>query len=125
MTLVSTSDKDMAQLVNDGVTLVNTMSIPCWTGKALRRSSAWPEQMIDYLALVGDSSDNIPGVPKVGAKTAAKWLASMKRRHIIAHAGEIKGKVGESLREHVDQLDCRRNSPRSAVTLRWNWNRRT
>ncbi|MDH3545662.1 MAG: DNA polymerase I, partial [Gammaproteobacteria bacterium] len=104
--LVSTSDKDMAQLVNDNVTLVNTMS-----GDVMRRDEVkqkfdvYPEQIIDYLALVGDSSDNIPGVPKVGAKTAAKWLnlyASVD--NIIEHADEIKGKVGESLREHIDQL---------------------
>ena len=73
--LVSTVDKDMAQLVGDKVTLVNTM-----TGQVLDRDNVkkkfdvFPEQIIDYLALVGDSSDNIPGVPRVGAKTAAKWL---------------------------------------------------
>jgi DNA polymerase-1 len=104
--VVSTSDKDMAQLVTDGVTLVNTM-----TGSKMDRDGVkekfdvWPEQIIDWLALVGDSSDNIPGVPKVGAKTAAKWLNEYASADgIVEHADEIKGKVGESLREHVEQL---------------------
>ena len=66
---------------------------------------SFPEQIIDWLALVGDSSDNIPGVPKVGAKTAAKWLNQYESAAgILENAEEIKGKVGESLREHVDQL---------------------
>jgi len=104
--LVSTGDKDMAQLVNDHVTLVNTMS-----GSVLQRDEVkqkfdvYPEQIIDYLALVGDSSDNIPGVPKVGAKTAAKWLNLYESADgIVEHADEIKGKVGESLRDNVEQL---------------------
>ncbi len=64
-----------------------------------------PEQIIDYLALVGDTSDNIPGVPKVGAKTAAKWLNEYgSADEIIAHADDIKGKVGESLRDNIEQL---------------------
>ena len=104
--LVSTGDKDMAQLVNANVTLVNTM-----TGSRLDREGVkkkfdvFPEQIIDYLALVGDSSDNIPGVPKVGAKTAAKWLNLYPTaEEIIANADEFAGKVGESLRENIDQL---------------------
>ena len=104
--LVSTGDKDMAQLVEDGITLVNTMS-----GTVLDRDGVkakfdvYPEQIIDYLALVGDSSDNIPGVPKVGAKTAAKWLNEYgSAENIIANADDIKGKVGESLRENIEQL---------------------
>ena len=104
--LVSTGDKDMAQLVDDNVTLVNTMS-----GQVLDRDGVkkkfdvYPEQIIDYLALVGDSSDNIPGVPRVGAKTAAKWLNQYPTADdIVANAEEIKGKVGESLREHIEQL---------------------
>jgi DNA polymerase-1 len=104
--LVSTGDKDMAQLVDDRVTLVNTM-----TGSVLDREGVkkkfdvYPEQIIDWLALVGDSSDNIPGVPKVGAKTAAKWLNEYTTADdIVAHADDIKGKVGESLREHIEQL---------------------
>ena len=104
--LVSTGDKDMAQLVNDKVTLVNTM-----TGQVLDRDGVktkfdvFPEQIIDYLALVGDSSDNIPGVPRVGAKTAAKWLNQYPTADdIIENAEDIGGKVGESLREHIEQL---------------------
>ncbi len=104
--LVSTGDKDMAQLVNDKVTLVNTM-----TGSILDREGVkkkfdvFPEQIIDYLALVGDSSDNIPGVPKVGAKTAAKWLNQYSSAdEIVANADDITGKVGESLRDNIDQL---------------------
>ena len=65
----------------------------------------WPEQIVDYLALVGDSSDNIPGVPKVGAKTAAKWLNTYDSADgIVANADEITGKVGESLRDNIEQL---------------------
>ena len=104
--LVSTVDKDMAQLVGDKVTLVNTM-----TGHVLDRDGVkkkfevFPEQIIDYLALVGDSSDNIPGVPRVGAKTAAKWLNQYPSADdIIDNAGDIGGKVGESLRENIEQL---------------------
>ena len=65
----------------------------------------FPEQIIDYLALVGDASDNIPGVPKVGAKTAAKWLNQYgSAAEIISHAEDVTGKVGESLRENIEQL---------------------
>ena len=108
--LVSTGDKDMAQLVNDKVTLVNTMS-----GSVLDRDGVkekfdvFPEQIIDWLALVGDSSDNIPGVPKVGAKTAAKWLNQYETAdNIIASAADIAGKVGESLRDNIEQLKLSR-----------------
>jgi DNA polymerase-1 len=104
--LVSTGDKDMAQLVSDNVTLINTMS-----GQVLDRDGVktkfdvFPEQIVDYLALVGDSSDNIPGVPRVGAKTAAKWLNQYPTADdIVENAGGIKGKVGESLRENIEQL---------------------
>ena len=104
--LVSTGDKDMAQLVNENVTVVNTM-----TGSVLDREGVkkkfdvYPEQMIDYLALVGDSTDNIPGVPRVGAKTAAKWLNEHGTvEAIIANSGKVGGKVGESLRENIEQL---------------------
>jgi len=109
-TLISTGDKDMAQLVDQYITLVNTM-----TNKTMDRDGVkekfdvYPEQIIDYLALVGDSSDNIPGVPKVGPKTAAKWLNQYDTLdNIIAHADEIAGKVGESLRENLVQLELSR-----------------
>ena len=105
-TLVSTSDKDLAQLVSDDVTLVNTMSDTVMDRDGVKaKFDVTPEQIIDLLALVGDSSDNIPGVPRVGAKTAAKWLNEYGSiDEIVAHAAEITGKVGESLREHIDQL---------------------
>jgi DNA polymerase-1 len=104
--LVSTGDKDMAQLVNDRVTLVNTMSDSILDRDAVKaKFDVFPEQIIDYLALVGDTSDNIPGVPKVGAKTAAKWLNLYDSADgIIEHADEIAGKVGDSLRESIEQL---------------------
>jgi DNA polymerase-1 len=109
-TLISTGDKDMAQLVDQHITLVNTM-----TNKTMDRDGVkekfdvFPEQIIDYLALVGDSSDNIPGVPKVGPKTAAKWLNEYGTLdNITAHAEEISGKVGESLRENLQQLELSR-----------------
>ncbi len=109
-TVISTGDKDMAQLVSERIALVNTM-----TGSRLDRDgvkakfAVWPEQIVDYLALVGDSSDNIPGVPKVGPKTAAKWLDQYGTLDaIVAHAEEIPGKVGESLREHLGTLDLSR-----------------
>ncbi|MDG2375557.1 MAG: DNA polymerase I [Woeseiaceae bacterium] len=108
--LVSTGDKDMTQLVNDRVTIVNTM-----TGAVLDRDGVkekfdvFPEQIIDWLALVGDSSDNIPGVPKVGAKTAAKWLNEYGSADgIVKNAEAIKGKVGESLRDNLEQLSLSR-----------------
>ena len=104
--LVSTGDKDMTQLVGDGVTVVNTMTDTVLDREGVKNKfDVWPEQVIDYLALVGDSSDNIPGVPKVGAKTAAKWLAEFgSADEIIRNADAIPGKVGESLRENIEQL---------------------
>ncbi|MDJ0812696.1 MAG: DNA polymerase I [Woeseiaceae bacterium] len=104
--LVSTGDKDLAQLVTDSVTLVNTMNDSVLDRDAVKaKFDVWPEQIVDYLALVGDSSDNIPGVPKVGAKTAAKWLNAYDSADgIVASAEDIKGKVGESLRDNIDQL---------------------
>jgi DNA polymerase I len=104
--IISTGDKDMSQLVNESITIVNTM-----TGSRLDRAGVkakfdvWPEQIIDYLALVGDASDNIPGVPKVGPKTAAKWLEKYHTADgIIEHAAEIDGKVGENLRAGLETL---------------------
>ncbi|MEO1320953.1 MAG: 5'-3' exonuclease H3TH domain-containing protein, partial [Pseudomonadota bacterium] len=92
-TLVSTSDKDMAQLVNEHVTLVNTMSNTVLDRDGVKaKFDVWPEQIIDYLGLVGDTADNIPGVPKVGAKTAAKWLNAYGNCDtIIEKADEITG----------------------------------
>ena len=104
--LVSTGDKDLAQLVNDNVTLINTMNDSVLDRDAVKtKFDVYPEQIIDYLALVGDTSDNIPGVPKVGAKTAAKWLNLYDSADgIVEHADDITGKVGESLRDNIEQL---------------------
>jgi len=108
--LISTGDKDIAQLVNERITLVNTM-----TGSRLDRAGVktkfdvFPEQIVDYLALVGDTSDNIPGVPKVGPKTAAKWLNEFGTLDkIIENADRISGKVGESLRASLSGLELSR-----------------
>ncbi len=108
--LVSTGDKDMAQLVDGHVTLVNTMTgIEMNPAGVIEKFGVRPDQIVDYLALVGDSSDNIPGIPKVGPKTAAKWLADYGSiEGIKSHAGDIGGKVGESLRDHLERLDLSR-----------------
>ena len=104
--LVSTGDKDLAQLVTDKVTLINTMDDTRMDREAVKaKFDVWPEQFVDYLALVGDSSDNIPGVPKVGPKTASKWLNLYDSAEgIVEHAEEIKGKVGESLRDNIEAM---------------------
>jgi len=108
--VISTGDKDMAQLVNDQITLVNTMFDTKLDREGVKaKFDVFPEQIVDYLALVGDSSDNIPGVPKVGPKTAAKWLNEYKTLDsIIQHAADIPGKVGESLRENLQTLELSR-----------------
>jgi DNA polymerase-1 len=104
--LVVTSDKDMAQLVNGHVTLIDTMkNQTLGVQGVIDKFGVRPDQIIDYLALTGDTSDNIPGVPKVGPKTAAKWLNQYETiDELMAHSAEIGGKVGESLRENLDQL---------------------
>lgn len=104
--LVSTGDKDMAQLVNKHVTLVNTMTdTKMDTNGVVEKFGVAPHQIIEYLALMGDKSDNIPGVPSVGPKTAAKWLNEYETLdEIIKNADAIKGKVGEKFRAHIDQL---------------------
>jgi DNA polymerase-1 len=109
-TLISTGDKDLAQLVNEHVTLINTMNnVVLDEAGVMEKFEVPPAAIIDYLALVGDTSDNIPGVPKVGPKTAAKWLKQYQTLdNLVAHADEIKGKVGESLRENLQQLPLSR-----------------
>ncbi len=104
--LVSTGDKDLAQLVSDKTTLINTMNDTRMDRDAVKEKfDVYPEQIVDYLALVGDSSDNIPGVPRVGPKTAAKWLNEYDTADGIVENGEvIKGKIGESLRGNVESL---------------------
>jgi len=108
--LISTGDKDMAQLVNDHITLINTMNDVVMDRQGvIDKFDVTPEQIIDYLALVGDSADNIPGIPKCGPKTAAKWLGEYETiDNLVAHAEEIKGKIGENLRGNLDQLKLSR-----------------
>jgi len=108
--LVSTGDKDMAQLVNEHVTLVNTMTETVMDAEGVvEKFGIPPERIIDYLALIGDTVDNVPGVPKVGPKTAVKWLEQFGSLDgIMACAEEIKGKVGENLRESLSQLPLSR-----------------
>ena len=104
--LISTGDKDMAQLVNDKVTLVNTMTDTKMDAEGVvKKFGVTPNQIIEYLALMGDKSDNIPGIPSVGPKTAAKWLNEYETlKALVESADAIKGKVGEKFRAHIDQL---------------------
>jgi DNA polymerase I len=104
--LISTGDKDMAQLVGERISLINTMTDTLLDRDGVKaKFDVFPEQIVDYLALVGDSSDNIPGVDKVGPKTAAKWLnAYGTLDSILEHAAEIAGKVGENLRAGTDVI---------------------
>jgi DNA polymerase-1 len=108
--LISTGDKDMAQLVGPRITLVNTMSNTRLDRAGVKaKFDVYPEQIVDYLALVGDSSDNIPGITGVGPKTAAKWLGQYQTLDtLIAHAADITGKVGENLRNELPVLELSR-----------------
>ncbi len=108
--LISTGDKDMAQLVGPNIELLNTMSNTRLDRIGVKaKFDVFPEQIIDYLALTGDASDNIPGVTSVGPKTAAKWLNQYQTLDsLIAHAGEISGKVGENLRNELPMLELSR-----------------
>jgi DNA polymerase-1 len=105
-TVISTGDKDLAQLVTKNIKLVNTMTNEVLDQKGVvKKFGVTPEQIIDYLALVGDKSDNIPGVNKVGPKTAVNWLSKYGTvETVIEKAEEITGKVGEYLREGIEQL---------------------
>ncbi|QEY25415.1 DNA polymerase I [Neisseria zalophi] len=104
--VISTGDKDMAQLVSQHVTLVNTMSNETLDTEGVQNKfGVRPDQIIDYLALMGDKVDNVPGVEKCGPKTAAKWLAQYgSLQNVMDHAAEIKGKVGEHLQAALPQL---------------------
>ena len=106
-TVISTGDKDMTQLVCENVSVVNTM-----TGELLNESGVKkkfgvpPEHITDYLALIGDKSDNVPGVEKVGPKTAVKWLDEYTNlKNIIKNSENLGGKVGENLRSSIDTLN--------------------
>ena len=108
MVIISTGDKDMAQLVRSNIILLNTMDKKNgWLDEqgVFDKFSVRPDQIIDYLALVGDASDNIAGVPKCGPKTAAKWLSAHDNlEKIMANAGDVKGKIGENLRASLEFL---------------------
>jgi DNA polymerase I len=108
--LISTGDKDMAQLVGPQIELLNTMSNTRLDRIGVKaKFDVFPEQIVDYLALVGDSSDNIPGINGVGPKTAAKWLNQYRTLdELIAHAAEVSGKVGENLRNELEILELSR-----------------
>lgn len=114
--LISSGDKDLAQLVNEQIRLINTMQDVILDIDGVRNKfGIGPELIVDYLALVGDNVDNVPGVPKVGPKTAVKWLQQYgDLDQIIAHRDEIKGKVGEYLRDNLEQLEL----SRELVTLK-------
>jgi DNA polymerase I len=115
-TLISTGDKDLAQLVNAHITLINTMTNTLLDPEGVRtKFGVRPEGIIDYLTLVGDSSDNIQGVPQVGPKTAMKWLQEYgSLENIIAHKDEIKGRAGDHLRGFIQQIPL----TRSLVTIK-------
>ena len=104
--IISTGDKDMAQLVTEHIILENTMTNTRMDIQGvIDKFGVKPEQIVDYLALMGDTSDNIPGVPKVGPKTAAKWLEQYQTlENLVANADKITGKIGENLRASLDQL---------------------
>jgi DNA polymerase I len=108
--LISTGDKDMAQLVGPQIGLINTMSNTRLDRAGVKaKFDVFPEQIVDYLALVGDTSDNIPGIAGVGPKTAAKWLNQYHTLdELIAHAGDVGGKVGENLRNGLVILELSR-----------------
>lgn len=110
-TIVSTGDKDMAQLVNPDVSLINTMSNTHMDeAGVVAKFGVRPDQIIDYLALIGDTVDNVPGVPKVGPKTAVKWLGQYDTLDaIMADAGNFKGKIGENLRNSLEFLPLSRD----------------
>ncbi|MGC1730978.1 MAG: DNA polymerase I [Steroidobacteraceae bacterium] len=108
--LISTGDKDMAQLVDGSITLINTMNNAVLDRDGVKlKFDVYPEQIVDYLALVGDSSDNIPGIDKVGPKTGAKLLQQYGGvDNLVAHAAEVAGRVGENLRTGLETLELSR-----------------
>jgi DNA polymerase-1 len=114
--LISTGDKDLAQLVTDKVTLVNTMSDTTLTPVGVEEKfGVPPERIIDFLALTGDSVDNVPGIPKCGPKTAVKWLNAYGTLDgVVASANDIGGKIGETFREHMHVLPL----SKSLVTIK-------
>lgn len=109
-TVISTGDKDITQLVNGHISLINTMTNEALDREGvLNKFGVYPEQIIDFLMLVGDKVDNVPGVNKVGEKTAAKWLQEYgSLDNLIQNADQIKGKVGEYFREAIPQFPLTR-----------------
>ena len=104
--IISTGDKDMAQLVNENITLVNTMSDQVLDQDGVKdKFGIYPDRIIDYLSLIGDKVDNVPGVQGCGPKTAIKWLNQFGTlENVIKNAKEIKGKVGDNLKNSIEQL---------------------
>jgi DNA polymerase-1 len=123
--LISTGDKDMAQLVGPHVTLVNTMTNTVLDRDGvIEKFGIAPEQIVDYLALMGDKVDNIPGVDKCGPKTAVKWLQEYGTlNNVIANAEKISGKIGENLRAAISFLPLSQQlaTIKTDVTLTQNW----
>ncbi len=105
-TLISTGDKDLAQLVTENVTLINTMNNEALDPEGVsKKFGLAPERIVEYLALMGDKADNIPGVPGVGPKTAVKWLQEYgSLEGLLENADKVSGKIGERLRENIEQL---------------------
>ena len=105
-TIISTGDKDLAQLVNSSVTLINTMTNEKLDIEGVKEKfGVPPELIVDYLSIIGDAVDNVPGVPKAGPKTANKWLAEFGNLdNLMANADQVKGVVGENLRATLDWL---------------------
>ena len=114
--VISTGDKDIAQLVDEHISMINTMTETAMDRQGvIDKFGVPPERIIDYLALIGDKSDNVPGINKVGPKTAVKWLAEYQDLDgVVAHADDIGGKVGEYLRAGLEQL----SQSKDLVTIR-------
>jgi len=104
--LISTGDKDMAQLVDEDVTLINTMNNQTLDSEGVKaKFGVYPNQIIDYLALMGDKSDNVPGIPGVGEKTASKWLNQFQSiQELIKNSHQIQGKIGQKLNANIHQI---------------------
>jgi len=109
-TLISTGDKDMAQLVDEHIILINTMNDTVLDRAGVEaKFGVPPERIVDFLSLVGDSVDNVPGVPKCGPKTAAKWIQEYgSLEGVMEHAAQVKGRIGENLRATLEQLPLSR-----------------
>ena len=106
--VIATGDKDMAQLVGEKISLINTMTKTKLDREGVfEKYGVYPERIVDYLALMGDKVDNVPGINKCGPKTAAKWIAEYgSLEGVMRSAGEVKGKIGEYLREGLSFLEA-------------------